>query len=719
MSIEFRRRACLVYSQMQSAMITHRTTGVSLSQLLNFLVLLAQEPLLVFVYTRDPISGNFSFKEYFDHVRALRGRWNARLEGCAGSITLESIGSIELDSTDASNLIQVFESNFYLRVFHLADSEDTEFRDIALDIVSELGSAERFGYYQLASYAAICAGALFSEKHLSVFAAQSAENGANHGQFLCEYKKWVEDVFVRDRYINASLHAATIPEHEYKTCAGVFREWRKEMLNDHLGLDRIYRRLSTPARAIRLLAGDEQPGSPDIPNLFWLFRTFSRRADQPNRARLETESGLSDGYSYNLHFMMSAHQLQDASEYLFQFRRSREWQKKSERFGTGYEGELNASKKTPTEKSELLAFVQDLDREFWRLVDRGHAKVSVAYERYRRTVKDAFPSSGAYINPFLARVFRDPFSDEAASFADPLFFGGTINIRHPFRRMAGLGRIKLIAERMRGYSDKPLTVSRLQQSHPKVLNDCFRVIAFFYLSRGAAQRTGDACRDMYRTKLVLFPVAVGQSVVGVVGCTLLEDCPDDEETRKARFAQDGYRFTSTSSANWDLVFHFYRDVYTPALDHIRRLYRDLQIRFLRTELLQQLSFVLSDEQVLSGGRIVSIQSLESALDGANELSLIQSRFTAYDPILLRRLPMNEEVLRSGKGINFLNLFAIALDDVSNPVFPRFVEDRSDIDPVGNVQDSLGLSLARLRIEEALKFLIEGLVPRADRSKFLN
>jgi hypothetical protein len=663
---ELARRAMLVNSLLCDLMISNPEKDISAVDIINHLCLLVQEPILVFLYKKIG-DEQLAWVNYFDVRSALHGRGEVKLLDVKGSEVIDYRSILE----KRKHIFRVFETSFFIRIFHLVDDDDhTYFREISTGS-SKSTKKGADDHIDISNYIRGCVSAMFSQDSLFKY-----ENKHNDGRFVREYIEWIGKIFTRavekqrdDGDKENADSASTVNENlvssdEIRDVNAVWEELNPKLTQNGSGIDRVYRRLSLPARKLKNLAGERsEPGPPHaLPNMFWMLRTFDRTAMRAPR-------GDHPGYTYNVHSVLTHHQKEDISEYLASLH-SRlfkiERQSKGERYGDWLN--TRGGKYPQEEKYQLLA--KELNDLFWERF--------LAAEKLREQTK---PSSK--INSFIEEIYDRPFGDGAVSFADPIFHGGLVQLRYPFRRFAGLGRIFSLMDK----ATKHLTLSDLTEEE-KV--DCLRIVGAFYFFRGCGQQT-EHPRGQYRTKLVVFPVTVLGVVVAVIGTVVFEHHPDQSKDCPKQYMR---RLSEEVSVEWDMVYRFYRNVYQPAVRDIRRFYRDIQIGLIKSRFIKNLGFATwkhKDEAAVA---------IREALEHTARYSQEMARVIPY-PLL--NLKLHDEMTSDEMTINFHPEFRFAISHVSNPFFSSSISEptsTSEKNYFGHF-GVLDLQIAKIQIEDAL------------------
>jgi hypothetical protein len=626
---EINRRVAAVKQLLYGRVLGSGIGSLAISQVLGYLHLLVQEPLLVFLYERNDHKDKktYALREYFDLEKVLRA--NVRdyeLIGC------ENLTAVDTDKTSKTKpeinlteeqreekLFQILDTRFYIRIFLLV-SQETDYNEEA--------SKARFQEISCKSqpqkdtntvrYVRECAHRLYGgENGLSLKTGKVVESDFIDPEFFTAYKKELTDIMGKQsanlergpELIQADKIQVGDRERALTALRQKIEEERKwfsdNLTGDRKGLDRIYRRFSRPTRLIKRMSPTyprdkafEHLSAGNLPNIFFVFRSFDREYTRC------TQSGF-EGYTHNTRFVIPAHQREDLLKFL---------------------ATLNDGKLTLTERFSNIKQERDIEAAWDKKEALGKSKPKVSYFAKLRNELDAkfwemCKSEDGRVE--LVDMFGTTFGDNSLSFAESAFHSGSLMIRYPFRRRAGLTRVLAIERAYQSYvsnGGNPREFG-LEQIDDEAENDALRVVLAYYVLGAMAPTISN--RENHRTKLILFPIEVGGSVMGAVGHVVFEPRKDRKKPPPTE---------TEASRRWSAALHFFQDVYVPLIRDVRQLIRDLQLAALTETIesgVQRLySNAIRDE---NGELSVTQQAMNEFVTELNRRGRLAARFNPYRP----------------------------------------------------------------------------------------
>ena len=259
-------------------MLSKHASETTVSHLLNFLLLLVQEPLIVFVYKKVTSKSkrkkiSFQKRDYFNPQDALFSAGAAKFS--FGDDTLTDPPG-DLEAGDERLLHQVFNSDIYLRVFRLIDNDqESIFSDINVAYKHEGGTPLSSDEDQ-ERYVKRCVAGLFCYSALQRFWLSANEQPKHHTDdpFLRDYEKWVVSIFdlagseeqieltgtddQKEAFAKAKINRGSESLLMTVTADEAHKFWpefRTSLTKYKSGLDRLYRKYSPVARRLKPLAG--------------------------------------------------------------------------------------------------------------------------------------------------------------------------------------------------------------------------------------------------------------------------------------------------------------------------------------------------------------------------------------------------------------------------------------------------------------------------------
>jgi len=577
---EFSRRVSLVHTAMQNLLLSPRQSDITVERMINLLTLMVQESIFVFIYrrTQSTRAPKYEYVEYFDFDHAKSKRNVIALcrlsdtPGLDGESKLEEVADIKasLPQRDVRRLYQIGTSSYYLRVFRLADDDaTTRFVEIpsdrAIRVSSQRSFKSRAAYdrveryrVDIERYVRLCVHSFVGTPRESsskrAVATRFAARMAECLDVIIEAKK--EKKENADALTNllrkVEVEKKDDPVH---ACLSALRMPSIMLGRTHERLKRVSIDATKLSDAPKNRSSRSPTNTPDaIANFFVSLRTYDRTKNRCDQSIDTTER------DYNIQYVVPKNQVDEMTV----------WLKRNEQFLCQdtelYGSWLQKNQVRYPEHKYIAALIERLHKEFWSRLT--HEK------------------------DFLTQLFAKPVGNQAISFVEPVFAGGLVHFRHPFRRMAGLARIAHVwkaTQEGRAVEFDGLSVDDQ--------DDALRTVAMFYITRAMAGRGSDQ-RPSLRTKVILVPLTVAGAVCGVIGAAVLEPHHDKDEDRTKHYVT---RLGEEATRLWDAIWHLNQDVFVAVERDLRRYIRDLQIDSIQEDLtdclVEQLQYSVDEEYV--------------------------------------------------------------------------------------------------------------------------
>lgn len=561
-SPEIVRRVESVKQLLYGLFLSSSNELISTTQIIGHLTLLVQHPIFVFLYESETVDENrqLSMVQYFDFTKMQIAR-GSRIKFTSGGQPYSSeLPDEKLQWEERSRLFPVFvdqhsERQFYLRIFcmHERNEGDSEFVEVNNRDLYDLADNPKTLY----DYFALCTNMLFSfsKEELESIGSQRM-NQSLYG----EVSKALEAAFDNQRWskTDGRRKVTLVVPDEVEEVNQHCQEFQNDLRVSLGMLDRIYRRISHPAKTVKKFAanGDDANG---IPNIFFAFRTYDRKHPRYELPAIGEKPPFS-GFAHNLQFVFPGRQKDDILRMLLRY--------------------------TAEQKDEMFSGL---------LNEQGDVKTPADYPRLRKQLDDWFwrevgkPNCGK-----IFEIFESPIGENTVSFLEPVLYGGVPAYRYPFRRRAGFSRIRPVKESFDKYCAVPGHRSSefgeehlfLDVTDPVIrkqklidtLQDMRRVVCGYYIFRALAPQISG--RENFWTTLLLFPIVVCGSVSAVVGTVLFK--PGPKSANIIPLFQD--QLQPEVTRRWQYAHYFYKEIFLSVARDVRRMYRDWQIGFLQKNL---------------------------------------------------------------------------------------------------------------------------------------
>ena len=661
---EIKRRVESVKQLLYGSLLSSRVELISTNHILGHLPLLVQQPLLLFLYKwSENAPEELSQVHYFDYEKTIIARGSRLLTFKTLTQQNEQLNRPEvvLDAEMRWEFFPIFvdlnsKDQFFLRVFRM--DEATQNDSMFYEIRNPFNDVERPKLRTSNDFIAACCASLFSFNKREL---KLADEVGLAPSLVPEVQRLVKIVFDRQRWekdrgrrTRSSDPTTANDSAEYKDILENAGAFFADIRSPGGYLGRLYSRLRRPATTVkRLAAKAENKHQPSTANIFFAFRSYDR--DEP---RYETKGGKQkfSGFAHNLRFVLPIEQKQDWQRVLASEQRSRH----DEAYPNVNPLKVGADKKS-RELYDYRQLLQDLDDWFWIVVERDQELTDD---------KDKFKE--------IFDVLEAPIGCDALSFLEPVVYAGVPAYRYPFRRLAGLSRVRIVEESLRKFqssnfdSDRSFGLQDLIADNAERLReaaiDLKRVVAIYYLLRALAPMI-DSPRAQHRTTLLLIPVEVCGSIPAVIGTVFFK--PEHE-----KFDELHHVLNDDASRCFDFVLHFYNDIFLPAARDIRRMYRDIQIDYVEARIAKVIQDLSQKSEVFQDEDDVVIAIRNCLREDESQLNLAMRRWARFIPYPVlkfkwesrdenRSLSANERAIKTS-----LDGWSLYINSSPNHIFRR-------------------------------------------------
>jgi hypothetical protein len=586
---EILRRVDVVRSEIMRQVLAPAGNPLSGNDLITYINVLVQIPILIFIYKKEAGS-TYMLQPHFDYAKFKYGRGSLRLIDFHDDRRKEGETiDIAKNKPSLEKLFRVFNTPYYVRCFLLDTSEDDQpFVGVTHKIQSRL--QHRYEYVR------ICL------KHL--FSAEAKEWGVFTDAFTDAIFGKCGESLSELSYVQPTdgRSGKTLTDGTKYEFPGVSFFAKGEHTGGDYGMigeisSRLHGAIEDAAFSSRILKKNAlevrlNANFTKTSNAFLMLRSYTRNY----RRSVDTAEGFK-GYSYDTRFNISTTQRDEITFFLEGLSRLgrdgylKSGQPENELYG-GYTNSDGckwrfASKEEEEEHADFQKFAKSLDEFFWRLLSRK------------------------LISQLIA-IFLSPIGSQSVSLVDPVYYYGSSIYRMPFRRAGGLGRLnglgllyrQLPLEKKSNFSFGMLRTIKNETIQRELRNDCLRVVIFYYISRMLLSSNGG--QEQFDTKVHLYPVDVGGSVVGAVGKISYDfKKPETEKLPTRRRA-------------WDEEIMFLNSVVFPMRASLRRQYRSLHIEFLTQKFTFELENYLTQQAKADFNFDASLKTFQDSLNTASQ-----------------------------------------------------------------------------------------------------
>lgn len=562
---EIIRRVSVVKTSLISAMLAPTGYQLSGNDIVTYLNILIQQPLIVLLYQK--IGDVFSYQPHFDleKTKASRGSLELRARKSAAG---DSFKAEEVPKDAGSSLFNIMNTSFYFRVFLLDTTKDDQpFYEVTKHPEVARGSTTGSIY----EYTRLCLNGLlqFHEIDKQYYSKPFID------RITQELSKVLTN-YTYDNTLKNRRQYTLVSSSDIGAVEKLIETRQKNALGHEHQIDRIYKRASNAAELLKLL-GDSaniEYDKKSFPNIFFTLRAYSREV--PRAERLLDSGNTFPGYAHNIYFSVPHSQREHIKEYLT-------WLGNIGCDGylsyKGMKNELYGGRKNEPsygwsfgddgEFAGYQTFANSLDKLFWRLL--AHKKIEL-----------------------LIKILETPVGNDSTSMVDAAFYYGASLYRMPFRRLGGLGRLHALKEVYSRldendranfkYSDIPS-----DRAFTPLKIDCLRVVVFFYLTRmfGPSLLT----QEKNYTKIHLYPIDIGGSIVGTIGKVSYEE--------KVK-AQSPLNALPTNNQTWNQEIIFFTEIVTTIRRTLRQQYRDFQVEAISDAYASSLSTLMLNAHIGNG-----------------------------------------------------------------------------------------------------------------------
>ena len=540
---EINRRIQVIKQRLIGDLLSASGNPLTLNGIFNYLSVLIQLPIMVLLYKKR--GDAYHFTEHFDFDKTKASRGSLALEVYRDDGLKQDFGPREKPTLhNCDQLFSIFDTGFFIRVFLLEVSGNDETPFTELPPTKRQAKNELTNLEVQQEYARLCVsgGFSFSEK-LDI---------PHYGKaFLEDVNTKIKTIFSEHVYIKPkdtkkNRRTQTLVKAEHAQEIKEFVEARnKDIKGKWHSLDRLYRRAKVASLAIKKIGNDSTASNEqNIPNLLFFLRAYDREIPRATRI-LKKEKVVFSGYAHNVSFLIPDGQQEEIKTC---FEALREKLKN----GEAYAGEKYGQNWT----FKFIGygnFASSLDEEFWSIL--------------KKTDADGIQ--------FLLDILNKPIGTDTTSMVDAVFYYGTSMYRLPFRRDGGLGRLNALTsfyERLSESEKLKFTFKNLdKQTNQELIDDCLRVVIFFYVSRMLAP----FCKNQPEqwTKVHLFPIDVAGAVVGSVGSITYEL----KKVLSPGLIPIESACLPIDTRTWNQDFYFFVEIFSAVQRALRQQFRDFQI----------------------------------------------------------------------------------------------------------------------------------------------